>query len=43
VLEELFELGSDGASLRVVEFPLVGVDAEGCVGFAVAEAALDLD
>ena len=39
----MVELAADFALLGVVVFPLVGVDAEGGVGFAVAEAALDVD
>jgi hypothetical protein len=40
--EELAELGADGAALGVAVGPLVGVDAEGGVGFAVSESVLDV-
>src|SRR5437763_1240287 len=35
LLEELFELLADLAAAGVAVFPLVGVDAQGCVGFSV--------
>ena len=41
--EELAEVLADLAFLGVAVGPLVGVDAEGGVGFAVAEAVLDGD
>src|SRR5581483_7292494 len=43
VVEELVDLVADPASLRVAVLPLVGVDAQGGVGFAVAEPVLDVD
>ena len=41
--EELAKVLSDLAALGFAVGPLVGVDAEGGVGFAVAEAPLDVD
>jgi hypothetical protein len=41
--EELAEVLPDLAALGFAEAPLVGVDAEGGVGLAMAEAMLDLD
>ena len=43
LVEEVSELVADLAALGVVVFPLVCVDAEGGVGFAVSESALDVD
>ena len=43
LVEEAAELLADLASAGFALFPLVGVDAEGGVGLAVAEAALDVD
>ena len=39
----MVELAADFASLGAVVFLLVGVDAQGGVGFAVVESALDVD
>lgn len=41
--EEFAEPVADLAALGLAVFPLVGVDLEGGVGFAVSEAALDVD
>ena len=43
LVEQGSELVADGACLGVAVVPLVGVDAQGGVGFAVAEAVLDVD
>lgn len=41
--EEFAEPVADLAALGLAVFPLVGVNLEGGVGFAVSEAALDVD
>src|SRR5438270_13583154 len=42
-LEELAELAADLASFRLVVFPFVCVDAQGCVWLFVSEAPLNRD